>query len=67
MISYNPLWKTLKRKKLTTYKLIQQGIDKRTIQNLKDNKNITMLTAERLCNILHCDIFDIVEFINNIH
>ena len=62
MISYNPLWNTMKDKEITTYQLIQAGIDKRTIQNLRENKNITMLTAEKLCSILHCDISDIVEF-----
>ena len=53
----------MKDKEITTYQLIQAGIDKRTIQNLRENKNITMLTAEKLCSILHCDISDIVEFI----
>ena len=62
MISYNPLWETMKKKDITTYHLIQKGIDKHTVQNLKDNKNITMLTAEKLCNLLNCNISDIVIF-----
>ncbi len=63
MISYKPLWKTMISKEITTYKLMKQGIDPRTIQNLKENKNITMLTAEKLCKILKCDINEIVEFV----
>ena len=55
----------MKKKNITTYQLIQQGIDKRTIQNLRDNKNITMLTAEKLCQILKCEISEIVEFIDD--
>lgn len=55
----------MKKKDITTYQLIQQGIDKHTIQNLKEDKNITMLTAEKLCNILNCDISDIVVFIKD--
>lgn len=63
MISYNPLWNTMKSKNITTYKLIKCGIDKKTIYNLKHNENITMLTAEKLCTICNCGIGDIVEFI----
>ena len=43
----------------------QEGIDKKTIHNLKNNANITMLTAEKLCRILKCEIKDIVEFIDD--
>lgn len=63
MISYEPLWITMEKSNITTYKLIQAGIDKRTIHNLKHNENITMLTAEKLCRIIGCKIEDIVEFI----
>ncbi|MCB7067688.1 helix-turn-helix transcriptional regulator [Enterocloster citroniae] len=64
MISYEPLWDTMERKGITTYKLIQAGIDKRTIHNLKHNENITMLTAEKLCKLIGCEIQDIVKFID---
>ena len=53
----------MEKRGITTYKLIQAGIDKRTIYNLKHNENITMLTAEKLCRIIGCKIQDIVEFI----
>ena len=63
MISYEPLWTTMEAHDITTYKLIQSGIDKRTIHNLKHNENITMLTAEKLCQIIGCEIQDIVKFV----
>lgn len=65
MISYDPLWKTMHKKEITTYQLIKRGIDKKTIHNLKNNINITMLTAEKICRILDCQINEIVEFIND--
>ncbi len=65
MISYNPLWKIMHKKEITTYQLIKRGIDKKTIHNLKNNANITMLTAEKICRILDCQINEIVEFIND--
>lgn len=63
MISYEPLWNTMKKQNVTTYTLINTyNINPRTINNLKHNKSITMYTLERLCVILHCQPNDIIEF-----
>lgn len=63
MINYEPLWKTMKEKGVTTYTLIyKQGISAYTVTNLKRNKSITMHTMEKLCNILDCTPNDIVKF-----
>lgn len=64
MISYRPLWDTLERKNITTYKLIKEhGIPSKTIYNLKHNKNATLLTIETLCTVLDCKMEEVVEFI----
>lgn len=63
VIDYSPLWETMKRKDITQYTLIQAGVDRRTLDWLKKNKNITMLTLEKLCAILDCTPDDIVRFI----
>lgn len=64
MISYEPLWQTMKKRGETTYTLINHhGINPRTIHNLKHNKSITMYTLERLCQILCCQSEDIVRFL----
>lgn len=64
MISYEPLWQTMKKRGETTYTLINHhGINPRTIHNLKQNKSITMYTLERLCQILCCQAEDIVLFL----
>ncbi len=62
MLSYRPLWETLKSKNHTVYWLMKQGIDKKTIYNLQHNKNTTLLTMERVCKILECKINEVVEF-----
>ena len=63
MICYDPLWKTMESKNVTTYTLIyKKGFSPRTINNLKHNKSITIYTLERLCKILDCTPNDIVEF-----
>lgn len=63
MISYEPLWKTMQEKGITTYSLINtHGINPRTVYNLKHNQSITMFTLERLCQILDCQAESIVRF-----
>lgn len=62
MIDYSPLWETMKRKGITQYKLLKLGIDHKTLDTLKKNKNITLLTVEKLCIILDCTPNDIVVF-----
>jgi DNA-binding Xre family transcriptional regulator len=63
MISYEPLWKTMKEKGVTTYTLIyKHGFSAYTITNLRRNKSITMNTLEKLCMVLECTPNDIVEF-----
>ena len=64
MISYDPLWKTMEQKGITTYALINRyGTNPRTIHNLKHNKSITMFTLEKLCMILECQADGIVRFL----
>ena len=63
MISYEPFYKTLKRKGVTTYKLINSyGISRSLIDRLKHNKPITTVTINDLCTILDCDVNDILVY-----
>ena len=57
MITYEPFFETLKRKGITTYKLI-----KGTLDSLKQNKNVTMETLNYICNLLECDINDVISY-----
>ena len=62
LIDYSPLWATMKQKNISQYKLLKSGIDNRTLDSLKKGKNITMLTLNKLCNILDCTPNDVVTF-----
>lgn len=65
MISYEPFYKTLKEKNMSTYKLIQQyGISRSLLDRLKHNKPISTVTLNDLCTILQCQVQDILQFIN---
>ena len=62
IISYDPLWKTMEANGITQYHLLQSGIDNKTLDSFKKNKNVTLLTIEKLCNIIDCTPNDIVKF-----
>lgn len=62
ILDYSPLWKTMKEKNVSQYKLLHNGVDNKTLDSLKKNKNITLLTVEKLCDILECTPNDIVTF-----
>ncbi|MCI8592489.1 MAG: helix-turn-helix transcriptional regulator [Lachnospiraceae bacterium] len=62
MISYDPLWKTMKKKNVTTYTLIEKyRFYKATIQRLRHNRNVTTRTLDDLCIALQCPISDVLE------
>ena len=65
MITYEPLYKTMKEKNISTYKLINHyGISRSLLDRLKHNKPITTVTINDLCSILKCKIEDIVIYID---
>ena len=63
MISYKPLWKTMKEKNISQYHLLQAGIGNRVLDNLRNGRSMNLLTLEKLCEIIGCTPNDIVEFI----
>lgn len=49
-------------KGVSQYRLLQSGVDNKTLDSLKKGKNITLLTLEKLCAILDCTPNEVVEF-----
>ncbi len=63
MISYEPLYETLKKKGISTYKLINDyGISRSLLDRLKHNRPISTVTLNDLCGILHCRVEEILIF-----
>ena len=63
MISYDPLWKTLQDKGITSYKLLNDyHLSRGMLDNLKHNRSITMNTLNQLCNLLECDVTDLIQY-----
>ena len=64
MISYQPFYQTLLQKGVTEYHLIfKQGVDANTLHRMKHGKSITTRTLNYLCEILDCQVTDILEYI----
>ena len=66
IIDFSPLWKTMKEKRVSQYKLLQSGIDNKTLDKLKKNSNITLKTLEKICKTCDCTPNDVVNFIDDI-
>ncbi len=63
MITYKPFYETLKQKNVSTYKLINTyGISRSLLDRLKHNKPISTVTLNDLCEILECQVQDIVLY-----
>ena len=66
MISYEPFYKTLKQKNISTYKLINvYGISRSLLDRLKHNKPISTVTINDLCSFLDCKVEDILVYIKD--
>ena len=64
MISYEPFYKTLKEKEISTYRLINQfGLSRSLLDRLRHNKPISTVTLNDLCTILSCRVEDILLFV----
>ena len=62
IFDYRPLWDTMRKNGVSQYQLLKGGIDNKTLDSLKKNKNITMVTLEKLCRIVGCTPKDVVRF-----
>lgn len=68
MIKYKiDIVQALKDKGYTTYKIRQNNLfNEGTLTKFRQgNTNITLLTVDKLCQLLKCDISDIIELSND--
>jgi DNA-binding Xre family transcriptional regulator len=63
-ISYNKLWKLMIDHKMNKTQLRKEaGLSTNVIAKLSKDDSVSMDTLLRICNVLHCDIGDIVEVV----
>ena len=63
MIVYDNLWETMRQKNVSQYTLIYKyGISSSQIARFRKNSNVSTYTINRLCEILDCDVNDIMTY-----
>ena len=61
MISYNRLWETMEKRKISQYRLIKEfGLSSGQMSRLKKNTYVSTHTLETLCRILDCRVEDVM-------
>lgn len=62
MIIYEKLWARMKELGISQYRLRMEGISNSTLTRLRRNESVNMETIDKLCNILQCNVGDIMEY-----
>ena len=66
VISYEPFYETLFKKNITEYNLIyKQGFSANTLYRMKKGKPISTKTLDALCEVLGCQVEDIIRYEKN--
>ena len=64
-VSYNKLWKMLIDKKMKRIELQRMaGISGNVLSRLGKDEYVSMESMEKICNLLQCDIGDVMEIVH---
>ena len=64
MISFDPLWDTMKKRGISQYTLVKDyKFSAGKLDSLRNNKNVTTNTIDDLCKILNCEVHEIIRYI----
>ena len=63
VISYEPLFRTMKEKGITSYRLFKMGFPQSNYYAMKHGENVSTNTINELCILLECEIPDVMEFL----
>ncbi len=65
MMSYEPLFRTMAEKGITSYQLQKMGFNRATYYSIKCGKSVSTNTIAQLCKLLGCRVEDIIEYIDD--
>lgn len=64
MISYQPLWATMKNRGISQYKLIKDyHFSTGQLDRLRKNDSVSTNTLDMLCSILNCKLEEIAVYL----
>ena len=61
-VSYEPLFRTMKTKGVTSYQLQKMGFNRATYYSIKQGNSVSTNTVALLCKLLDCRVEDIIEY-----
>ena len=64
MIRYEPLFRTMKERNITAYRLGKMGFPLSNYYAIKHGDHISTHTVDQLCRLLHCAVSDILEYVD---
>ena len=64
MISYEPLFRTIKEKGISSYRLGKLGFPMSNYYAMKRGHDVSTHTLNQICALLHCRIEDVLEYID---
>ena len=64
MISYQPLWATMKNRGISQYKLIKDyHFSTGQLDRLRKNDSVSTNTLDMLCSILDCELEEVAVYL----
>lgn len=65
MISYEPLFKTMKERGISSYRLGKLGFPLSNYYAMKRGENISTHTLNQLCKLLQCRVEEVIEYMED--
>lgn len=65
MISYSPLFETMKKKNVSSYRLEKMGFSRATYYSIRKGNSISTNTIDLLCKLLECNVADVITYIDD--
>lgn len=63
MITFAPLWDTLRSRRETIYDLeYRYGLNPAEISRLKHDHNFTLRSVDRYCKLLGCELSEVIAY-----
>ena len=65
MISFEPLFQTMRRKKISSYALAKAGFSRATYYAIRQGTSVSTNTVNQLCRLLQCEVSDVMCYIED--
>jgi len=65
MLDFTPLWELMSERNISANALFRMGFPQTTYYRLKAGRDVRISTLAQLCDLLECDLSDIVRYTRN--